>query len=199
MDRFLYVSTYVFLSLPYLGFFGGWLRHPYSLIAVFVLLIGTAVGIREAYLACHSAASKGEPPWTAGSILAVILPALVLAPLAGVGGWGYQDADWLTQNGVFRDLVNQPWPVIYETSSGPLLQVYYVAFFLPAALVGKLLSWHAANHAMFLCFAFGLCVSMLWVRKLSGVGLWWCVPVFLAFSGMDIIGQALRFAGEWTT
>jgi hypothetical protein len=197
MDRFLYISTYLFLALPYLAFFGGWLRQPYSLIAVLVLLMGTIVAIRNAHLACLST-TRGHF-WTAGSVLTAIVPALVLAPLVGVGGWGYQDADWLTHNGVFRDLVNQPWPVIYETSTGPLLQVYYTAFYLPAALVGKLLGWHAANHALFLYFAFGLCISMLWVRKLSGVGLWWCVPVFLAFSGMDIIGQALRFVGEAAT
>jgi len=197
MASVLYRSTYVFLALPYVVFLIGWIRLPYSILLLTLLAIGCAAGLRG------TAAIRQQTPeagWVRrGELISILLPLVLVFVLCGVGGWGYQDRDWLRGNIVLRDLVAEPWPVVYETETGPLLLVYYSAFYLPAALLGKLLGWQVANHALFLYGFIGLLLSALWVTTLTGIRRWWCVPVFLAFSGMDVIGALARRAGEIVT
>lgn len=187
-------ATWLFLFVPYLVFLGGWVRTPYALAIGAASLLGLGAGL-------VSQRRRSDPDTTAETLdlrnLALaLLPAAAVFSITGVGGWGYQDADWLRGNAVFRDLVTQPWPVVYDTATEPLLLVYYIAFYLPAAAVGKLWGWEAANLALFLYGLVGICLAALWVTKLAGVRRWWVVPVFLAFSGMDVIGTALRSAFE---
>jgi hypothetical protein len=68
---------------------------------------------------------------------------------------------------------------------------YYTAYQLPAAIAGKLLGWQAANHLLFAYTTIGFCLSALWVWVLTGAGRWWIIIIFLAFSGMDFIGQMI--------
>ncbi|MDH3282349.1 MAG: hypothetical protein OEQ18_14635, partial [Gammaproteobacteria bacterium] len=116
---------------------------------------------------------------------------LPVASIVGVGGWGPQDSDWLKHNSILRDLINAPWPVIYEVNGHKAMLTYYIAYQLPAAFVGKMWGWEAANHALFLYTLGGFFLSALWVWLLTGARYWWIILVFLFFSGMDIVGFAI--------
>jgi len=192
--RLLYAATYVFLALPYPLFFAGWLRAPYAALASLLVIAAAFVGIRRAFQVAptldESAASSGRALWRA------LWPVLPIVSIAGFGGLGNQDWDWLRGNAVFLDLVSKPWPVAYGNEREPVLLIYYVAFYLPPAAVGKLLGWGAANVAMLLWASFGLCLAASWVCRLVGAGRWWTSAVFLAFSGMDALGMTLRLLGE---
>jgi len=199
MQRFLYLATIAFLALPYALFFGGWLRLPYALGTLALLGGGIFAAMRSAYrdsLADPEAAAFRP---SRRELLIILLPVLVLLLMIGVGGLGWQDTDWLRGNAVFRDLVEKPWPVVYEPPSGPILLVYYVGYYLPAAAVGKVLGWGAANLALLAYTAFGLSLAALWVRKISGVQKAWVVPLFFAFAGMDVLGATTRLLGELAT
>ncbi|MGH8509362.1 MAG: hypothetical protein ACREVH_11695 [Gammaproteobacteria bacterium] len=119
------------------------------------------------------------------------MPVLLVALVAGAGGWGFQDTDWLKHNSILRDLITKPWPVIYEIQNERLMLTYYIAYQLPAAFAGKLLGWQAANHVLFLYTTIGLCLAALWMWLLTEAKWWWFIITFLAFSGMDIIGQLI--------
>ncbi len=69
--------------------------------------------------------------------------------------------------------------------------VYYFAWYLPAALVGKIFGWAAAQVALILWSLLGLVLTLLWVQQL--VRRWsWTLPVLFVFaSGLDIIGYLL--------
>jgi hypothetical protein len=182
------VLTLAYIGLPYLVFFGGWLRPPYSALLLLVLAIGLAVAGRT-FTRSSDASADVTAVVSLKTVALVVAPVLVIGVLLGAGGWGYQDLDWLKYNAILRDLMTRPWPVVYDIEGSPVMLTYYVGYLLPAAVVGKLFGWEAANHALFIYTLTGMSLSALWVWTLAGARAWWVVAVFLAFSGMDIVGQ----------
>jgi len=78
-----------------------------------------------------------------------------------------------------------------------------VAFYLPAALVGKGLGLSAAHVAMGLWTAVGATLFLLQVMSLmpSRTGAFVAILVVIFFSGLDIVGSLLndgpRFRYDW--
>ena len=188
-------ATLVFLALPVLIFLAGWLRLP--------LAVGAgAVWIAATWRLVAGAVASGDDearfiPWP--SLATVAALAAVLTFLSGAGGWGAGDDDWLKHDTILRDLLARPWPVTYETGRGPVLLVYYTAFYLPAALLGKLAggSWNVASQALALTMFAGIVLAGTWLavwgntrRCRPGTGLV-AVVVFFGFSGLDVLGKAL--------
>ncbi len=54
--------------------------------------------------------------------------------LSGIGGIGFQHYDWNKHNAILSDLVRESWPVGYTYYGRPVALVYYIAYYLPAAL-----------------------------------------------------------------
>ena len=80
----LYMGSYGYLMLPYLVFFGGWVRQPYSTLLILLLLFGSVASFR---VARPSGRTEGV---TAGKIsvagVALLLtPVLVVTLIAGAG------------------------------------------------------------------------------------------------------------------
>lgn len=96
------------------------------------------------------------------------LIALLWTGLSGTAGIGFQNWDHEKHNAMLFDLVKDTYPVFYPpqkdlniNSSSPL--VFYIAYYLLPAVIGKLTSYKIANIVQFaqlflqlnLCF-FGL-------------------------------------------
>jgi hypothetical protein len=199
LTKRLYVASYVYLALPYFVFFGGWLRQPYSTLFILLLIAALVAGFRAASKLCSTSAAQ-DAQVSARTVALFLLPVVIVALIAGTGGWGFQsplDSDWYKHNSILRDLVTEPWPVIYDIRNERVMLTYYVAHQLPAALAGKLWGWQAANHVLFLYTLVGLCLAALWVLVLTGTRRWWFIGVFLAFSGMDVVGQMYSIYNQY--
>lgn len=125
--------------------------------------------------------------------------------LGGTDHIFFANSDWHTRDAVLHDLVTSHWPVGYGIHDGQETMLRApVAYYLPAALVGKmtslsiahfaLLAWTAAGSVFFLLQA----ISLVGLR-LGAVLLAAMVVVF--FSGADIVGALLddgpRFRSQW--
>ena len=118
---------------------------------------------------------------------------------AGLGNLWAQSEDWSARNAIFRDLIRFDWPVVYQTKNAAL--VYYIGYWLPAALCGKgvlaltgdlttafffgnlaLLAWSV------LCVLIVLLMVLLLVRATKKWQFCLAVSVFILFSGLDLIG-----------
>lgn len=208
--------TLIYLAVPVAIFFLGWLRLPLALLTT-GLLAWTCwrTGWRR---------KKTEHETMRLSLVALllggVLPSLVFVALSGAGGWGSGDSDWYKHDTILFDLIQRSWPVTYQTSAGPALLVYYVAFYLPAALVGKWTgSWMLASQALALTMFVGILLSLGWLALLGRrgeeadaqpplprTGWWWrAVVVFFCFSGLDAVGKLgvnlylhlPAFDGDW--
>lgn len=131
------------------------------------------------------------PSLPIGLMLSVLIFALAWTALAGVGHFYFANSDWLVRDAVLHDLSNSAWPASYIDAAGDRWIVRApVAYFLPAAVVGKLLGFHAANVALYLWTAIGwalflLAACRIFVSKKERV---LCLLVLTLFGGMDLVG-----------
>jgi hypothetical protein len=103
---------------------------------------------------------------------------------------------------VLAGLVEQPWPVVYEMEARGLEGrwhglVFYIAYYLPAGAVGKLLGWTAANLALALWTALGVWLALCWFLRLIDATEgrrrpWVGMLLFVFASGLDGVGILLR-------
>lgn len=91
------------------------------------------------------------------------------------------DFGW--RNGIFKTLVENRWPVILEQAEpyfdSPAAFVYYFAFWLPAALIGKVFGLSAGIHFQFIWALIGILLVFYFImaarERLS------LMPVFVSF------------------
>ncbi len=190
--RFLIPISLLYLALPYLIFVVGWLRWYLALFYVILIILSLYVCIQKAESSYRQGLDKPDQIYFDGKILIlIIIIGTLLLGISGVGGLGYQDTDWIKHNAILKDLIEKPWPVIYQLDGIKLPLVYYIAFYLPAALFGKFGGWILANQILFVWSLIGLILAILWffvlIRRASpGVLL-----LFVMFSGLDVIGEWL--------
>ena len=199
-DRALVGIAHAYLLVPILIFYWGWLRFTWASGCTVVLVVGLASAWRGRF-GCAPLA-LGETSRRTWVSLAAVAATWVFA--SGIGGFVQQNSDFHFRNAVLHDLIERPWPVLYDFSgqscphrlsghTGSL--IYYFAFFLPSAVVGKVWGWRVANVSLFLYALLGvwLCFYLL-CRSLKRVSLF-PVIVFVLWSGMDLVGLAVTSAG----
>lgn len=110
---------------------------------------------------------------------------------SGIGGAGFQNTDYAASNALLKDLIESNWPLLLSANK-PL--VYYVTYYLPAALAGKLFSWEFANIILFMWSFLGLALTWnvlsaaLDLGKISHARKLIATLVFILFGGWDSLG-----------
>jgi hypothetical protein len=173
-----------YLSLPVLIFFLGWFSFGVGAVLAVLLLASLlpAFGGRSAKL--HLGGS-----WSV--VLVSIAVALAWTALGGAGHFVYANADWPTRDAVLRDLVVSGWPPGYGTVGGTeVILRTPVAYYLPAALPGKVFGLQLADLMLFVWTALG--VTLFFLIALSGARtarhVVIAIAVIVFFSGMDVFG-----------
>lgn len=187
--RTLFRISVIYFALPAIIFSISWLATPLAIIMIMIISWSVYQIWRSKSLSyvCVSTLSRRSIFWMGLTLLIWIV-------LSGIGGLAFQNWDFHWRNAVLRDLITYSWPVIYHPISlaEPKLLVYYIAYWLPSALVGKIFGWGAANVFLMLwtfigCLlvALGLCIFL---RSQT------IFPVFLLifFSGLDAVGLIIR-------
>ena len=189
--------TLLYLALPLLLFLFGWLHLYYALPVATLLLM---------LLLVWGGDIAGEVrPANGNSLLICGLVALLWTGISGVGGFGFQTFDYIKHNAVLRALTFNEWPVMLSEDAS---LVFTIGYYLPAAAVGKLFGWTAANLAIFLWSVGGVWLTLLWfVHHVGGAsgedsqaahnkrGAWsrparhllWLAPLFVVLGGLDIL------------
>ncbi len=155
------------------------------------------LGIGLAVAAC-AAFSKIVGRWAAGGPTVCCLAvcagvALILYLLGGQGRLFYANVDWQVRDAVLRDMTIHSWPFAYTARAVPEILRAPIGMYLVPALAGKSFGPAAADvallaqNALLLTILLGLASSLFRSTRIRLVAL----AVFLAFSGMDVIGQFL--------
>lgn len=190
LARYLLPLSLIYLAIPNILFAAGWLKWYYALPCTLLIVFPLVRAWRRA--GAPTAAQQTAAPTLGPSHLALLLSTvLLLMLLSGIGGWGYQETDWLKHNAIFKDLFERPWPVIYDFGGNDLPLVYYLAYYLPPAFLGKLAGWVPANHALFAWSLLGLALALLWFLVLNRRAGATVLFTFAFFSGLDIVGRLL--------
>jgi len=138
----------------------------------------------------HTAAASARLPWNLLAICFAV--SLVVYMLGGEGRLFYANMDWQVRGAVLRDLVNYPWPVVYDGPDPKMLRLPLGMYLIPG-WIGKHAGFAAAEVALLLqntllltaVLALGSTLFAGLRARLIALG------VFLGFSGMDVIGALL--------
>ncbi len=196
--RALFLLSLLYLALPYGLFFAGWIRPPWAIVAILLLVATGLLAARQAWQAGESPAVP-RVALTPTTALAWLVLALLLAFISGAGGYGFQTHDWIKHEALLRDLIIRPWPVAYDYYTQPVALVYYFAHYLPAAWIGKVAGSGVAHAVLYGWTVLGLLLTFAWFSLLARRATLGILLVFLLFGGLDWIGYMLRDQFGWDT
>ncbi len=187
------VTVYLYLALPIAIFLLGWCKWYIGVPLTVLMLWAIVLSIRE-----HKFKPRKAYVYTSMDkikIAFIIGVVLLWVVASGVGNFVWQNSDHQTRNGIFNAMVEHEWPVAYEiaTENGIELRsmVYYIGFWFPSALMGKLFGLEVGYTMQVAWAAIGVLIAYAliccWRRKIMV----WPLFVFIFFSGLDAVGIAL--------
>lgn len=182
----LYTITLFYITLPYFIFAFGWLKIHYAFLFAIILFISAYLLLKSTQKD-NNFGKKVSRPFKLIIILLILFGWTLLTGLAGI--YGYQTTDYYMHNGRLYDLINNSWPLIYNQNQ-PL--VYYFAYYLPSALIGKVLGYYKATFILFLWTYLGIILVTYWIFRIlkSKLSLFILI-LFIFFSGLDALGYVL--------
>ncbi len=176
---------YSYIALPFIIFAAGFLRWYFALPAVIITL--TAL-----FLSASDSESKFSILFKKTDIMKIVAGLIfitVLVILSGIGNIAWQNNDHSTRNTLFNILVNETWPPKATVKGEGVGLVYYIGFWLPSALVGKLLSLEAGYIFSIIWAVLGLSIIWLLLCIIHKKIVFYPLFIFLFFSGLDIVGH----------
>lgn len=180
-------AALIYVALPNLIFLGGWLKLPYAILALGLVLVSLWQFLRNPHL-------QWRQPYTTSAMLLIIATGFAWCSLGGAGHFFFANPDWIVRDTVLGDLTLTPWPPAYSEVDGRyhILRTAF-GFFFPAALLGKLAGFGVVDVALYCWTAIGasLFLLLLPMPRLVGRLLIASLLVVIFFSGMDYLGIVL--------
>lgn len=205
LDRTMYTISVIYISLPIFIFLAGWLRLAVSIpiCAVFLTSVFFTVKNRPEPIEWHLSRRQ----W--GVVFASLILLSIWVFLSGQGGFSFQNSDYQYRNAIFHDLIERPWPVVFDytaqntaanssiaSTSNLAVLTYYIAFWLPGALVGKFFGWYAANVFLYFWSYVGVVLITYYMFRTLRTARIGSVLILIFFSGMDVLGYFLMSKGQ---
>lgn len=171
-----------YLLIPTLIFLLGWYPWYIALPVVITSLLAFAAFVKQLPPTLSDAfLNTRQLLWT-------MLAGLFLAWLAGIGGFAWQRADFIKHDLIFHDLIQQTWPVVYQTEGqADGMLSYYVGWYLVPSLFGTYLGQCTTDLMSLLWSAIGICLTLHWWIRLAGASLGWAIAGLCLFAGMDVL------------
>lgn len=176
--------VYLYMAMPFFIFSSGFLKWyfavPFSLLTVAAALFASFSSEGYEKIAFEKKDCVKLAIGAAVIILAVLF--------SGIGGFFWQNTDHSTRNTIFNILVSDLWPPVRAVNGSFVGLVYYIGFWLPAAVVGKLFSLSAGYVFQVVWAVLGILIIWLLICTFHKKIVLYPLFIFLFFSGADIIG-----------
>lgn len=179
----------------------GWMKLCYAIPIITLLLLGLYCATKQISLKYHETTSVGI-----GEIIVLLCASLFVAWISGVGGTFPQCFDYVMRNPIYRDLIYNEWPVVYQESGRAL--TYYIGYWLIPAAISKPILWIGGEY-----YAWEIGQLVLYLFTVANMFLLFCliyieivkrggkhvgrhiatgeVLVFCAWGGIPCVGYAL--------
>lgn len=176
------ILSLIYLLIPALIFLIGWLKPIIALPTSALLVYAFVVFQKELY--ADQLKSTGVHFNIEKKKIAVTFIMMILwVVYAGTGGIIWQNTwDHKFRNALFTDLVTYSWPVINKGNG----LCYYIGFWMPSAVVGKLFNLEAGYLFQTFWACCGVILTILLIFRYLGTAKLRTVILFVLFSGMDV-------------
>lgn len=198
--------AFIALAIPFIVFAIGFLKWYWAVVAVVATLacvwLGAFAKNKNSQESKVVSVGDSEKKISVKKWIFILL--IVIAAIwvwqSGIGGFWAQSKDYPWRNAIYRDIVLRDWPVYYKLYDSAL--VYYIAFWLPPALIGKLalllgandvVAFQAASVAIYIWSLFLIVILFALIITLLKADTTkkqiFVVLGFIFFSGLDILGS----------
>ena len=175
MDHILYINSIILIVTPVLLFFIFFLKY-YIGIPMSILTLYFVFKMINNYSYQEIVISKKY-------ILFLLIVLFLWLYFSGIGNYSFQNIDFNIRNATFRDLIQYPWPVKYNGYGF----TYYLAFFLPSALIGKITTYEIGNLFLFLYSYFCMIHIIYLINRYLKNCSYLTILLFIFFSGFDVL------------
>lgn len=195
-NKLIIAISYIYLILPFIVFAIGWLGKRYWIPMIPIL-------VYCCYKACKDSTDYWTPQMHKEEVLKMLFIILVICIwvyFSGIGKFVFQNTDHRCRNAIFDTLVLKEWPVInydidfskFDEGVTATSLVYYIGFWLPSAVVGKIFGLSAGYGFQFFWAVLGIFLVYYFICARREKLVLWPLAILIFFSGMDIVGQHLR-------
>lgn len=181
------IFVYAYITLPIIIFLSTWIKPAIGIPLTVLVLFSLLLVFREAPVLFDFNFIEN---WRCLLIAFVIIAAWVY--LSGVQKTVYQNSDSYIRNGILEVLVKNEWPVFIENGNQTVMLIYYIGFWLPSALVGKIVGVNVAYFCLYLWTLLGVFITYLLICNLMKKVRLWPLLLFIFFSGLDIVGMIIQ-------
>lgn len=200
-SKVLVIVAYGYLFLPFLIFALGWMKIYFSIPIVICTVVCFIKAIKESSELWAPEINRENLV----KILFIIAVVAIWVYYSGIGKFVFQNSDHTVRNGLFNILVEKQWPVINDNVIQSKLPgvsktglVYYIGFWLPSAIVGKIFGLRSGYYAQAVWAVLGICLTYYLICARNKKLEVWPLTVFILFSGLDIVGKYLTGTNLFT-
>lgn len=187
-DKTVSFAIYTYIALPFIIFAAGFLKWYFAL--PFTIAI-----VASLFLAAKSAGTAYSDikidRYDQFKMLVGFIAIVIVVIAAGIGNILWQNPDHATRNTLFNALVTNTWPPKAAPSGDVVSIVYYIGFWLPAALVGKLAGLQAGYVFQIVWAAVGIFILWYLLCLMHKKVVIYPIVIFLLFSGLDTVGLSI--------
>jgi hypothetical protein len=177
--------AFIYLALPFLIFFIGWLKLPLGIFASVLLIY---CGYK--YTKSLSLTDTESISYENITIIIVVLFGWLM--FSGVSGFGYQATDYLKHNALFKDLITEKWPISYNINGKEMYLAHYLAYYLPAPTLFGTFNWKIVLIANLIWTALGVFLAILFWLKFIGKYSAYIFIFFVLASGIQIFSLFIQ-------
>lgn len=200
--KLFFTLAVIYLTLPVVIFFLGYLKIWFGLLFSAVIIAGAFIAIRDCIKDPdgNKLELDNDISFPLSFIVIASVFALAVTITNGVGEYVWGPFDHAYRRAIFNDLINYKWPVIYDPATQTIPEVieflnlkndqgfvYYFAYWLPSAVIGKLFGFEAGNISLVIWNSLGLFLIIIGMCKYIKKASYGTLFMLLCFSGLDVI------------
>lgn len=168
------ILTVSYLLLPNIIFILTWLNPLWATLGFVVSIVSFYSFIKNTNISIEDFSALRVKQIEFSTILYLICFTLILGVIFSLGNFGLgQSYDYYKHNTIVKELIEKPFPVVYENESRygilkePAILGYYMAYYLPTAIICKFVGFGASNILLYIWGVIGIFISFSWLYFLS--------------------------------
>lgn len=194
IDLWMTRLSYLYIVLPFLIFTTFWLNIYAAIAFTGIVLTSLVLAMREINPLQFIRLHRKTAFWVLFTVLIIIF-------FSGIGSYTFQNEDHPYRNALFNDLVNKPWPVMYQVegfeghflNGKTTIMTYYLGYYLPAGLAGKIFGMDGAQFFLFFWTVLGTVLVLYQLGKYFNRFTYNILLMFFGWGTLFFIGSLIKF------